>query len=71
MKNWKELVPSVCLRVLIRDALKKVIQADKKKAVSQLPCKRLSKKPITELTPKATTLVFAKQKAQQKHRRAT
>jgi hypothetical protein len=55
-EEWKELVQSVCLRVHIRDALKKVIQADEKTAVFQLHRKGLSKKPITELTPKATTL---------------
>ncbi len=39
-------------RVHIRDALKKVIQADEKTAVSKLQRKGLSKITITELTPK-------------------
>ena len=55
-EEWKELVPYVCLRVHIRDALAKIIQADEKTAVSQLHRNGLSNKPITELTPKATTL---------------
>ena len=58
MKNGKSLrlVPSICLRVHIRDGLKKAIQADERTAISQLHRKGLSKKTITELTPKATTL---------------